>query len=135
MNQASLCVSCLEVRNKLRLYQRSTASQSSKIGSCHLDIPVLAWGAGARKQGQGLSVGHVLLPVLSCLLSHPAYSDIQESAGQLFRIMSLYILFYVCGCLACTCVCTTCVPGACRDQKRASDALELELQMVVGFLE
>lgn len=29
------------------------------------------------------------------------------------------------------CVCTTWVPGACRGQKRTSDALELRLQMVI----
>jgi len=46
----------------------------------------------------------------------------------------VYILFYVYGCLACTCVCTTCGPGAHRDQKRASDPLVLELQMIASFL-
>lgn len=32
------------------------------------------------------------------------------------------------------CLCTTCMPGACEDQKRVPDPLELELQMFVSTL-
>lgn len=32
------------------------------------------------------------------------------------------------------CLCTTCMPGACEDQKRMPDPLELELQMFVSTL-
>ena len=41
--------------------------------------------------------------------------------------MCMNILF---GCLN-VCVCTVCMPGAKRDQKRTSDPLELELQIVI----
>jgi hypothetical protein len=43
----------------------------------------------------------------------------------------MFTKFYVYGCFACICVYHI-WPGACRDQKRLPDPLELELQMVLS---
>ena len=44
------------------------------------------------------------------------------------------VIFYKDGCSACmfVCLCTVCMPGICGSQRRASDPLGLELQMIVS---
>lgn len=66
------------------------------------------------------------------------YRISQASALALIKLLpqlSVYFLklyFVYMSVLAVCIIGTTCVPGASRDQKRASDSLELELQVLVS---
>ena len=48
-------------------------------------------------------------------------------------LLIIFFYFILCVWIFClhVCLCIMCVPGACRGQKRASDPVELELQIVV----
>ena len=47
--------------------------------------------------------------------------------------VSVSVSVCLCVCVSvCLCLCTICIPAAQRGQKRASDSLKLELQMVVS---
>lgn len=42
-----------------------------------------------------------------------------------------FLILYMYGSFTCMCLCTTYVPSACREQKRSSDPMELELLTIV----
>lgn len=52
-----------------------------------------------------------------------------------FNFRKINFKIYMCGCFICVCMClyTTCVLGAYGGQKKASDPLELELQMKKSY--
>lgn len=59
-----------------------------------------------------------------CLLacSHPLLLNLKNGFRSFYCVFCLHV-----------CICTTCVPGASSGQKRVSDPVELELQMLVSY--
>lgn len=51
---------------------------------------------------------------------------------NLFKMSFRFIFIYEC--FVCRCICTTCIHGAWEGQKRVSDLLRLELQIVVSLM-
>ena len=66
----------------------------------------------------------ILLPNGKTLLCAKSYLESFYFKGLFFVYVWMFCLH--------VCLCITCMPGAHRGQKRASDSLELELQMVVS---
>jgi hypothetical protein len=54
--------------------------------------------------------------------------------GAAVREQELYFYFVSMSVCLQICICNMYMPGSCRDQKRLSSSLELELQIVVNWL-